>query len=71
MLLLHRREMRAREDYALHLLWLIGLQLFSLSGGSDYPVPTPAEAFLPVQEEDAAAICHRILQHLQEERSDA
>lgn len=55
----------------LHLLWLIGLQLFSLSGGSDYPVPAPAEALLPVQEEGAAAICHRILQRLQEERSDA
>ena len=43
MLILRQRE-RLQRDYALHLLWLTGLQLFSLSGGRDYPVPDPVQA---------------------------
>ena len=71
--LIHHRKQQAHQEYALHLLWLIGLQLFSLAGGSCYPIPSPTEVFSPVQEEsdNANDIRLRILQRLHGERSDA
>ena len=71
-LLLHRLEDRARQDYALHLMWLTGLQLFSLGGGRDYPVPSPTALF-PHHRKDADTaedIRERILRRLQVERSE-
>lgn len=72
-LLIRRREQQAHQEYALHLLWLIGLQLFSLAGGSCYPIPSPTEAFLPIQagSDTANDIRLRILQRLHGERNDA
>lgn len=71
-ILMARRDARARQDYALHLLWLTGLELFTLGGGSDYPVPSPAAAFMPAQDDPSTAeqIRQRLLQRLMEERSD-
>ncbi len=71
-MLIARRDARARQDYALHLLWLTGLELFTLSGGRDYPVPSPSAAFMPAQDDSstAAEIRQRLLQRLMEERSD-
>lgn len=43
--LAHRRLDAMREDYAAHLTWLVGAQLYALSGGRDYPVPDPAGLF--------------------------
>ena len=43
--LAHRRLSAMREDYAAHLTWLVGAQLYALSGGRDYPVPDPAGLF--------------------------
>lgn len=43
--LAHRRLDAMREDYAAHLTWLVGAQLYVLSGGRDYPVPDPAGLF--------------------------
>ena len=43
--LAHRRLDAMREDYAAHLTWLVGAQLYALSGGRDYPVPYPAGLF--------------------------
>ena len=43
--LAHRRLDAMREDYAAHLTWLVGAQLYALSGGQDYPVPDPAGLF--------------------------
>ena len=37
--LLHRKAEQAQRHYAVHLLWLLGAQLFALGGGRDYPVP--------------------------------
>ena len=67
-----RQRERMQTDYALHLLWLTGLQLFSLGGGRDYPVPDPAQA-LSAQpsgdEPSARTIRGRVLRALREERS--
>ena len=46
--LAHRRLDAMREDYAAHLTWLVGAQLYALSGGRDYPVPDPAGLFTGV-----------------------
>ena len=43
--LAHRRLSAMREDYAAHLTWLVGAQLYALCGGRDYPVPDPAGLF--------------------------
>ena len=43
--LAHRRLDAMREDYAAHLTWLVGAQLYALSGGRAYPVPDPAGLF--------------------------
>lgn len=43
--LAHRRLDAMREDYAAHLTWLVGAQLYALSGRRDYPVPDPAGLF--------------------------
>lgn len=43
--LAHRRLDAMRKDYAAHLTWLVGAQLYALSGGRDYPVPDPAGLF--------------------------
>ena len=70
-LALHQRE-RMQRDYALHLLWLTGLQLYSLSGGRDYPVPDPVQALsVPSAGDTASAqtIRSRVLRALREERS--
>ena len=70
-LLLRQRD-RLKADYALHLLWLTGLQLFTLSGGRDYPVPDPVQALFPDGPADASSaqtIRSRVLRALREERS--
>ena len=70
-LILRQRE-RLQRDYALHLLWLTGLQLFSLSGGRDYPVPDPVQALsmdIPADHASAQTIRSRVLRALREERS--
>ena len=71
MLIMRQRE-RLQRDYALHLLWLTGLQLFSLSGGRDYPVPDPVQALstdTPADTASAQTIRSRLLRALREERS--
>ena len=40
-----RRVAALRQGYAAHLTWLVGAQLYALSGGRDYPVPDPAGLF--------------------------
>lgn len=40
-----RRTDTLRQGYAAHLTWLVGAQLYALSGGQDYPVPDPADLF--------------------------
>ncbi|MGN0747312.1 MAG: hypothetical protein ACI4ML_11595 [Aristaeellaceae bacterium] len=70
-LALRLRE-RMQRDYALHLLWLTGLQLFSLGGGRDYPVPDPVQALSMQPTVDAASaqtIRRSVLRALREERS--
>lgn len=70
-LILRQRD-RLKADYALHLLWLMGLQLFSLSGGRDYPVPDPVQALSmgsPAPAASAQTIRSRVLRALREERS--
>ena len=65
---------RSREDYALHLSWLLGLMMFRLSGGEDYPVPDPAELFstrAAPDLRDGESIRQSILQQLQAERSES
>lgn len=71
LMLLNMLDLHARQDYALHLLWTIGLQLFALSGGSDYPIPSPSMAFAPPDTETAITVRDRLLHRLQGERSDA
>lgn len=63
---------RIREDYALHLSWLLGLMMFRLSGGEDYPIPNPSELFstrAAPDLRDGESIRQSILQQLQAERS--
>ena len=70
--LILRQHDRLKADYALHLLWLTGLQLFSLSGGRDYPVPDPVQALsmdAPADHVSAQTIRSRVLRVLREERS--
>ena len=70
-LILRQRD-RLKADYALHLLWLTGRQLFSLSGGRDYPVPDPVQALSmdsPAPAASAHTIRSRVLRALREERS--
>ncbi|MGN1019817.1 MAG: hypothetical protein ACI4O7_05545 [Aristaeellaceae bacterium] len=67
-----RQRERLQVEYALQLLWLTGLQLFSLGGGRDYPVPDPAQALSAPAAGDAASartIRMRVLRALREERS--
>lgn len=40
-----RRVAALRQGYAAHLTWLVGAQLYALSGGQDYPVPDPSDLF--------------------------
>ncbi|MGN0970887.1 MAG: hypothetical protein ACI4OY_02955 [Aristaeellaceae bacterium] len=67
-----RQRERLQMDYALHLLWLMGLQLFTLGGGQDYPVPDPVQALsmdAPADTASAQTIRSRVLRALREERS--
>ncbi|MGN0778893.1 MAG: hypothetical protein ACI4MJ_07090 [Aristaeellaceae bacterium] len=69
-----RQRERLQADYALHLLWLTGLQLFSLGGGKEYPVPDPVQALSPTSITpdntlSAQTIRSRVLHALLDERS--
>lgn len=73
LLMLKRMEDLARQEYALQLMWLTGLQLFSMAGGRDYPIPSPGEVFPGRRSDSTSAedIRQRILRLLQEERSES
>lgn len=61
-----RRQAALRADYAAHLTWLVGAQLYTLGGGQDYPVPDPAALFAPAQRDRHGAedIRQRVLRQL-------
>lgn len=46
LLLETRQAERLRQLQLMHLVWLVGAQLFTLSGGGDYPVPDPLLSLL-------------------------
>lgn len=66
--LLHRQREQHKADYAAHLLWLLGAQLYALSGGQDYPVPGISALFpddaAPRDRRSAADIQQSILNQL-------
>ncbi len=71
-LLLLRQRQRLKADYALHLLWLIGAQLFTLGGGEDYPIPAVRDLFpdeMPAADPDGQAIRRQLLTRLAQSAS--
>ena len=49
---LYRHQEAQKRLYGLELLWLAGVQQFTLAGGRDYPMPEPMMLFGPEHPQD-------------------
>lgn len=68
LLLQERRAEQLRQAQLMHLVWLLGAQLFALGGGEDYPVPDPLREYIrtPGADRSAAQIRDDLLRRLRQ-----